>query len=401
MNTDDAELLQRYLENNSEPAFTALVRRHIGLVYSVALRRVGGDTHLAEDVAQKVFVDLARKAASLTGRHSLSGWLFAGAHVASAAVVRSEQRRKARETEAQLMHTTLSPDGSDPDETRLRPVVDELIADLKDKEREVIALRFFERRSFAEVGQALSVTEEAARKRVDRSLEKLRTLLERRGITSTAAALGLVLTAIADGTAPASLTAKVASHAIAHGTASTWAAATAPLTSALLPTLAVLVMGGFLIGAQRRTNDELRRELAQAGTELRAIATLRSENARLARSLSEIEAPPPRPAHPILPAPTPVVSPPIAPRAVSAQIGVSPAGRLMWDQQPVNLHEFIARLRTLQETADPESRVVIRALDAEFPALNYVIEEIRKAQLNHVTVESNAAPNPKLGWSWF
>src|SRR5688500_13472789 len=138
---NDAELLRNYLENRSEPSFTALVHRHIGLVYSVALRRVGGDAHLAEDVAQRVFIDLARKAASLTGRTSLSGWLFASTHLASAAVVRSEQRRKARETTANLMQTTLSSDGSETEETRLRPIVDELIAVLKDEEREAIALR--------------------------------------------------------------------------------------------------------------------------------------------------------------------------------------------------------------------------------------------------------------------
>src|SRR5215207_7028006 len=96
----DRELLRCYLDQNSETSFAELVQRYLGLVYSTALRRVGGDAQLAEDVAQKVFSDLARKAASLTERASLAGWLHVSAHVTSAAVVRSERRRKARETEA-------------------------------------------------------------------------------------------------------------------------------------------------------------------------------------------------------------------------------------------------------------------------------------------------------------
>src|SRR5579859_7351651 len=97
---DDPELLRRYVEDHAEEAFTELVGRHLGLVYSTALRRVGQDAHLAEDVAQKVFIDLARKASLLRGRATLSGWLYVSTHVASAAVVRSERRRKTRETEA-------------------------------------------------------------------------------------------------------------------------------------------------------------------------------------------------------------------------------------------------------------------------------------------------------------
>src|SRR3954470_21076544 len=93
----DSELLRRYVEEKSEAAFSELVQRHIGLVYSVALRRVGGDAHLAEDVTQTVFNDLARKASTLRDRATLGGWLYLSAHHASAAIVRTEHRRKARE----------------------------------------------------------------------------------------------------------------------------------------------------------------------------------------------------------------------------------------------------------------------------------------------------------------
>ncbi len=133
--TADSDLLRRYVDEKSEAAFTELVQRHVGLVYSVALRRVGGDAHLAEDVAQKVFADLARKAATLRERPALGGWLYASAHLASAAVVRSERRRKERETAAQFMQATLSSSDAEPDWTRLGPVIDDVVVGLKDDDR--------------------------------------------------------------------------------------------------------------------------------------------------------------------------------------------------------------------------------------------------------------------------
>ena len=399
---NDAELLRRYVAQKSEPAFTELVQRHIGLVYSVALRRVGGDAHLAEDVAQKVFGDLARKAPSLLERASLSGWLFTSTHLASAGVVRGEQRRKTRETEAHLMQTTLSPDESHADWTRLRPVVDDVIAALKEEDREAIALRFFEKRSFAEVGAALRVSEEAARKRVDRSLDKLRALLELRGVTSTTAALGVALIAVGTATVPATLTAKVAAHAIGQAAASTGGSVTGTLASALLPVAATLIIGGLVIGSQRTTHQELRGELAQIIAENRATSALRVGNIELARAVTIAKETRPRQAAAVAPpSPSAVVPPSSGPRAVSAQVTVSTKGTLAWDGRPVKLAEFIAHLRQLQATADPESRIVVQAQGAEFSALAYVIDEIRKAQLNHVTVESDAAPNPNFGWSWF
>ncbi len=400
MNTD-AELLRRYIAQKSEPAFTELVQRHIGLVYSVALRRVGGDAHLAEDVAQKVFADLARKAASLLERASLSGWLFASTHLASAAVVRREQRRKTRETEAHLMQTTLSSDASDPDWSRLRPVVDDVIADLKEEEREAIALRFFEKRSFAEVGVALRVTEEAARKRVDRALDKLRTLLARRGVTSTAAALGLTLTAISTTSVPAGLGAATAQHALAHAGTATGATITGTIWSTLLPAAAVLVIGGFVMNGQRNANRALQDELAQLAAQNQGLAALRAENRQLARAIAQIDDARRAQSVSAAAAGRTNVETPLESRPISAQVNVTEDGRITWNREGMSLRDFIARLRALPATADPESRINIRAVGSSFSALAYVIDEVRKAQLDHVTVDSNVTPDPKFGWSWF
>lgn len=213
---EDAELLRAYAESRSQAAFTELVRRHISLVYAVALRQVGGDTHLAQDVTQKVFVDLARKAGGLSRRAVLSGWLYRGARFAASDVVRAEQRRRRREQETQLMRDTQESRPADvTDWEQVRPVLDETLAELNEADRDAVALRFFENRSFAEIGRALCLNEEAARKRVERALEKMHGLLMRRGIRSTLVALPAVLSGQVTGAAPAGLAATVAGGVLA------------------------------------------------------------------------------------------------------------------------------------------------------------------------------------------
>jgi RNA polymerase sigma factor (sigma-70 family) len=397
---DDAALLRCYVVGRSEPAFAELVQRHVGLVYSVALRRVGGDAHLAEDVAQKVFCDLARKASTLTGRATLSGWLYVSTHVASAAVVRSEQRRKRRETEAHTMQTMLSSSESEADWTRLRPVIDDAIIVLRDEEREAIALRFFEKRSFAEVGAALRVTEEAARKRVDRALDKLRAALTRRGITSTTAALGLALTTIGAGPAPAELGAKVATQAFASASVPAGGSVVAAVLNASLPAAAVLVLGGLLLGLQRQANGRLRAELTSTATEQEAITTLRAENQQLARRIAQADELRGAAATRLsTPRPNATATRETA-RPIAATINITAAGTIAWNNDLVSLTEFISRLQTLQ-TANPEARVHVLGLDTSFGALSYIIDEARKAQIQHLTVEGNATPDPKFESWWF
>src|SRR5260370_1102196 len=105
---DDAELLRRYVEGNSQEVFAELVRRHLGLAYHAALRQTGGDAHRAQDVSQVVFTDLARKASQLVDRTTLAGWLYTSVRYAAAQVLRAERRRQAREQEVHLMNELLS-----------------------------------------------------------------------------------------------------------------------------------------------------------------------------------------------------------------------------------------------------------------------------------------------------
>jgi RNA polymerase sigma factor (sigma-70 family) len=403
MNTD-ADLLRRYVHERDEPAFAELVQRHLGLVYSVALRRVGGDAHLAEDVTQRVFAVLARKALTLVGRPTLSGWLYTTAHLTSAVVVRGERRRKVHESEAQLMQNTLSSSEPAADWTRLRPVIDDVMIALKEDDREAIALRFFEKRSFVEVGAALRVTEEAARKRVDRALEKLRTLLMQRGITSTTAALGIALPAFAAIDSPAGLGGKVARHALASAPAKPWFA---PITQALWPAMAVLATGSLVLVAQQRANDALRAEIEARVSSKTALASLLAENQQLAKSIAAVSDFETR---------TDALKAPISDEEEKARfdaglptrspiITVTAAGTLAWDDDTISPAEFDLRVDQLRirQVRDPRVGITIRSLgDTALPqhaaALSFVFDRVRRAGIQNVSAVNT--PKSQVGW-WF
>ena len=219
MMNDSRELLRRYVAERSEPAFTELVQRHIDLVYSAALRQVGGEAPAAQDVTQAVFTDLARKAARLTRHTSLTGWLYTSTRYLAAKARRAEQRRRAREQHAHTMNQLLQSTGPDPAWDELRPVLDDVMHELSAADREAVLLRFFERRPLAEIGTRLGLSENAARMRVDRALDKLRAALAKRGVTSTATALAAVLADEAVSAAPVGLAATVSHTAFAAGAA--------------------------------------------------------------------------------------------------------------------------------------------------------------------------------------
>ena len=211
----DTELLRRYAEDGSEAAFAELVSRHVGLVYAAALRQVGGAAHRAQDVSQTVFIALARQAAPLSRRTELVGWLYTSTHHVAAKLKRTEQRRAQREQEAHAMNEINADNRAAADWDRLRPVLDAAMHGLSDADREAILLRYFQNRRLAEIGQRLGLSQDAARMRVERALDKLRALLGRRGITSTTAALGVALANPALAVAPSGLAATITGAALA------------------------------------------------------------------------------------------------------------------------------------------------------------------------------------------
>jgi len=215
MAMNDGELLQAYALERSEAAFTELVNRYVGLVHSVASRHLA-DPSLAQEVTQSVFVLLARKARSLAGHPSLAGWLHRTAWQIAARTARTEQRRRHWEAEAGAF-VSEDPPMPDPDPTPIVPALDEALQELPQSDRNAIVLRYFLRKPLRDVGAALGTSEAAAKMRIRRALDQLRTLLIRRGITCSPAALAAAMTEQGVAPASAAFAAHVATTAMGAG----------------------------------------------------------------------------------------------------------------------------------------------------------------------------------------
>ena len=213
MSDTDLELLARYTRQHAEDAFAELVRRHVGLVYSAALRQVRSP-QFAEEVAQSVFTDLARSAAKLKPDTILTAWLYQVTRRTAIDVVRREASRQLREqiaTEMNAMNATAA------DWTHIEPLLDEAMHALDDTDRTAVLLRYFENKSLREVGATLGTSENAAQKRLSRAVERLREFFAKRGVTVGASGLVVVISANAVQAAPAALAQGVTVAAMATG----------------------------------------------------------------------------------------------------------------------------------------------------------------------------------------
>jgi len=215
--SEDGRLLQQYREHGSEAAFARLAARHLNFVYATCLRETG-DAALAEDASQVVFLLLARKAPPLRPDQSLSGWLFQTARFAARNARRREARHRAWEERA-VEQMRLPGQEEDALWERIGPAVNDALASLGVKDREAVLLRFADGLSFPELGAALGTSEDAARMRLNRALNRLRRFFAKQGVTLTGAVLAGLLAGRTTQAAPANCVAAVARIAGGGGAA--------------------------------------------------------------------------------------------------------------------------------------------------------------------------------------
>ncbi|MCL2641124.1 MAG: sigma-70 family RNA polymerase sigma factor, partial [Phycisphaerales bacterium] len=202
----DRQLLTRYLAHGDQQAFGELVNRHIDMVHGVAVRSLANPPPQdAADVVQAVFLLLSQKAHRIPQAASLAGWLFRATRYCCNDVNKSNAARLRREREAVMRRDTASTFADD-----WQPILDEALEHLGEKERQAILLCYLEGKSIAETSEALAISVEAAKKRLQRGLEKLRAVFARRGFVVPAAMLTTGLLAQGAKAAPLGLAATVA-----------------------------------------------------------------------------------------------------------------------------------------------------------------------------------------------
>jgi len=318
--TSDLDLLRQFARENTQDAFAEIVRRHLDLVFSAALRQVRSP-QLAEEVSQSVFADLARNAGKIGGTgvppvSSLTPWLYTVTRRAAIDLIRKESRRQLREqiaVEMNNMNATESGTGVPPVWFEIEPLLDDAMAALDETDRSAILLRYFESKSLREVGEALGASEDAAQKRVSRAVERLREFFSKRNVKIRASGLAVLISANAVQSAPIGLAATISAAAVLAGTAvqtstaiaATKAIATTTLQKTLVTATVAVVAGAGIYEAHQ--NSQLRdqvqtlqqrqsplteqlRQLEQERDEAtNQLTALLAENARLKSNSNESE----------------------------------------------------------------------------------------------------------------
>ncbi|HEX5218699.1 MAG TPA: sigma-70 family RNA polymerase sigma factor [Verrucomicrobiae bacterium] len=262
---DDHELLREFVRRRSEDAFRQLVERHLRMVLSAA-RRMSGDDYLAQDVTQNVFTMFAQKARDIRPPQVVGGWLYNTTRHLAMHAVRGERRRREREEAAVAMQAQETNAETERVLEQLEPAMAELDAD----DRDTLVLRYLEDCNLRDVGAEFGISEDAARMRANRALEKLRTVLSRKGVTVTSVLLGSALVSSTSSAVPAGLAAAITTTAIG-GTILTTATITtmnwinAKAMTAIVGAAVVAGTGTYLVKETEanRLRDENQKLLAQ------------------------------------------------------------------------------------------------------------------------------------------
>ena len=303
MSDTDLELLALYTRQQAEDAFTEIVRRHLDLVHSAALRQVRSP-QLAEEVTQSTFINLARHAHRLAPDTILTAWLYQVTRREAIDVVRREARRQLREQIASEMNAM---NATTADWTHIEPLLDEAMHALDENDRAAVLLRYFENKSLREVGTTLGTSENAAQKRLSRAVERLREFFAKRGVSIAESGLVVVISANAVHAAPLGLVTTISAAAALVGTtlATTTATATKAIAmTTLQKTLITVTMAaavstgiyGVRLASTLRNRvetlqqqDEQSKQLASERDDAtRQLAALRDDNERLNRNTAEL-----------------------------------------------------------------------------------------------------------------
>lgn len=389
----DHDLLRDYARDAAESAFAELVRRYLNLVYSSA-RRQTRSPELAQDVAQSVFIDLARSAQDFDPRTPLVAWLHLVTRRTAIDAIRRESRRQHRDHLAATDPIGMNPPSPPLPWSQLEPQLDEVLTELSPPERTAVLLRFFENKNFCEVGHALGTSEEAARKRVTRALDQLRTAFVRRGLTLTSATLAADLSAHAIELAPFSLNAAISSAAIASAATGTSVAVfkttelvlmTTVQKSAWVAALALFAGAGLYEAiVLQRENSRLELLQAQASRLSKDLAQARADAANSGQQLTAIDAK-------------------IDARLASSAPPLSPADAASAEQMKTwlaNLERMKAALKVRPEFAIPELSLVDEAtwfdIAAQMPldtdeGLRRALVQLRQRGENQLGIKIMAA----------
>jgi RNA polymerase sigma factor (sigma-70 family) len=294
--TSDLDLLREFAWENSQDAFTEIVRRHVNLVYSAALRQVRS-TQLAEEIAQSVFTDLARNAGKLSnatgGSPVLTAWLYLVARRTAIDVIRKESRRQLREQIAVEM-TNMNATAND--WTQIEPLLDDAMDALDETDRTAILLRYFENKNLREVGETLGTNDDAAQKRVSRALERLREFFSKQKITIGASGLAVLISANAVQSAPIGLAATI-SAAVALTTTTI---GMTMIHKLLITAMTAVAIGSGIyavhlqkqIGALQQQQTSLNQQIAQLSSERddakNQLAAAQQENGQLQNNQDEL-----------------------------------------------------------------------------------------------------------------
>ena len=306
---DDRELLRAYVQSQSQEAFRDLVDRHLPMVFSAA-RRLIGDAHLAEEVAQSVFGAFAQKADTLGRSTVVGGWLYNTTRNLAMHAVRSEARRRQREQEAAAMQSQQANEPAWPILNQLEPAM----AELSESERDALVLRYFEDRSLREVGQELGIGEDAARMRVNRALERLRTIFARQGTAVSAVMLASALAASTTSAVPAGLAAGITATALAATTVAAKAVTHAVFTT-MFKIKAVAALLGVAVLTGTGTYLVRQRQLERVRTDIQQLAPPQP-------AVADEMVPVPAPVEPVAapPSKAPVAKTSVAPQPAPATV---------------------------------------------------------------------------------